>query len=87
MKDLTKKYSNGEITIVWKPKLCIHSTICWKGATGLKEVFNPAEKPWIKPEGAGSERIIEQVKKCPSGALSFYYNNETPESASVSSDT
>ena len=87
MKDLTKKYSNGEITIVWKPNVCIHSTICWKGATGLKEVFNPAEKPWIKPEGASTERIVEQVKKCPSGALSFYFNNETPEPASVNTDT
>ena len=69
-----KKYSNGEITIVWKPEECIHSTMCWKGATGLLEVFDPREKPWIKPERATTERIIEQIKKCPSGALSFYYN-------------
>jgi len=39
-------------------------------------VFNPMERPWIKMENAPSERIVEQVKKCPSGALSFYYNNE-----------
>lgn len=77
MKDITKKYTNGEITIVWKPNTCIHSTICWKGATGLSTVFNPAEKPWIKTEGAPTEKIIEQIKKCPSGALSFYYNDET----------
>jgi uncharacterized Fe-S cluster protein YjdI len=77
MKDITKKYSNGEITIVWQPNTCIHSTICWKGAGGLASVFKPAEHPWIRPEGAGTERIIEQVKKCPSGALSFYYNEET----------
>ena len=76
MKDITKKYSNGTITIVWKPASCMHSTICWKEATGLPGVFNPAEKPWIKPEGATTERIIEQIKKCPSGALGFYYNNE-----------
>lgn len=74
MKDITKKYTNGEITIVWKPATCIHSTMCWKGATGLMDVFNPSEKPWIKPAGATTERIIEQINKCPSGALSFYYN-------------
>lgn len=76
MKDITKKYTNGEITIVWKPNICKHSTICWKGENGLREVFNPSEKPWIKPEGAGTERIIGQIKKCPSGALSFYYNKD-----------
>jgi len=74
MKDITKKYSNGEVTIVWKPAICQHSTICWKMATGLPQVFNPLEKPWIKPGAAGTERIIEQVKKCPSGALSFFMN-------------
>lgn len=87
MKDISKKYSNGEITIVWKPNTCIHSAICWRGATGLKEVFNPAEKPWIKPEGASTERIVEQIKKCPSGALSFYYNKENPEAPEITADT
>lgn len=67
------KYTNNEITIVWKPKTCIHSTLCWKG---LIEVFNPKEKPWIKMDGAATEKIIEQVRKCPSGALSYYLNAE-----------
>ncbi|MBP6184620.1 MAG: (4Fe-4S)-binding protein [Saprospiraceae bacterium] len=77
MDDTTKKeYSNGEVTIVWKPSVCIHSTLCWKGEDGLKSVFNPSERPWIKPEGATTDKIINQVKKCPSGALSYYMNNE-----------
>ena len=71
-KNLTKEYTNGEVTVVWKPGLCIHSTICWKG---LPQVFKPAERPWVKMEGAGTLRIVEQVKRCPSGALSYYYNN------------
>ena len=72
--NIKKEYSNGEVTIVWQSGLCIHSTKCWKGQAGLPQVFNPAEKPWIKPEGASTERIIAQVKQCPSGALSYYMN-------------
>lgn len=72
MKSMTKQYSNGEMTIVWQNELCIHSTICWKNATGLPEVFNPRERPWIKAEGASTERMIEQVNKCPSGALTYF---------------
>ena len=76
MKDISKKYSNEDITIVWKPAICAHSTLCWKGEKGLKQVFNPMEKPWIKPEGASTEEIIERVNNCPSKALSFYYNKD-----------
>jgi uncharacterized Fe-S cluster protein YjdI len=74
-KNLTKTYTNGKITVVWKPGACIHSTICWKEATGLPEVFDPRERPWIRIDAASTERIAEQVRKCPSGALSFYYND------------
>lgn len=76
MKEITKKYTNGEVTIVWKPDMCKHSRICWSKTTGLPEVFNPAEKPWIKPEAATTEQLIEQIKKCPSGALSYFMNAE-----------
>ena len=73
MKDITKKYSNGEVTIVWKPETCIHSAICFKG---LGKVFDPQKRPWITPEGANTESIIDQIKKCPSGALSYYINSD-----------
>ncbi len=29
-------------------------------------------------DGATTDRIIEQVKKCPSGALDYYMNADTP---------
>jgi uncharacterized Fe-S cluster protein YjdI len=69
-----KKYSNENITVTWKPGLCQHSTHCWKG---LINVFDPQKKPWINMAGDTSERIIEQVKKCPSGALSYFENSKT----------
>lgn len=73
MKDITKKYTNGEVTVVWKPKQCIHSAICFKG---LPNVFNPQNRPWVTPEGATTEQIINQVNQCPSGALSYYKNED-----------
>jgi len=64
----TLKYTNGEITVLWKPALCIHSGICFKG---LAPVFDPRRRPWIDMSQADTQTIIEQVKKCPSGALSI----------------
>lgn len=77
--DITKTYTNGEVTIVWKASVCVHSKICWKRPGGLPEVFKPMEKPWVHPEGASTERIIEQIKKCPSGALSYIMNSDLPK--------
>ena len=69
----TLKYSNGEVTVVWKPDLCVHSGNCVRG---LQEVFNSQKRPWIDISGATTERIIAQVNQCPSGALSFFVNSE-----------
>lgn len=71
MKNITKEYTNGEITVVWKPDICIHSGICIKG---LPQVFNLKASPWINMNGADTENIIKQVESCPSGALSYYKN-------------
>ncbi|WP_366140421.1 (4Fe-4S)-binding protein [uncultured Tenacibaculum sp.] len=30
-KEIIKKYSNDDITVVWQPNKCIHSKKCWKG--------------------------------------------------------
>lgn len=78
--DTKRTYTNGEITVVWQPEVCIHSRMCWKG---LLSVFNPQSRPWINMQGASTEEIAEQVKKCPSGALSYYVNS-TPEVEQVS---
>ena len=66
-----KEYTNGEVTVVWKQKLCIHSANC---ISGLPKVFNLNKRPWIDTSGAGTDEIIHQVSKCPSGALSYYIN-------------
>ncbi|WP_174412246.1 (4Fe-4S)-binding protein [Aquimarina macrocephali] len=69
--EIRKEYTNGEITVVWKPGKCIHAGNCVKT---LPEVYKPKEKPWIRPEMATSEALKNQIEKCPSGALAFYEN-------------
>ncbi len=76
MKKITKEYTNGEVTVVWKPKLCIHAAKC---VAGLPNVFRPEEKPWINADAASAEALIAQVKQCPSGALGYYINGEKEE--------
>ncbi len=70
---IVKEYSNGEVTVIWQPHLCIHSTLCFNG---LPEVFQPNERPWVKIAAADSTRIVEQVRRCPSSALSYRTNRE-----------
>ncbi|MBK8291788.1 MAG: (4Fe-4S)-binding protein [Flammeovirgaceae bacterium] len=84
MKDITKKYTNGEVTVVWKPNQCIHSTICFKG---LSSVFDPQKRPWVTPEGGTTQQIVDQIKKCPSGALSYFMNDEAGSEVNVEAET
>lgn len=72
-KKIVKEYTNNEITIVWKPKSCIHAAECVKT---LPKVYRPEEKPWLQIDNATTEELKSQIRKCPSGALSFYMNGE-----------
>ncbi len=67
-----REYTNGEITVFWKPKFCTHSTICF---SELPDVFNPSSRPWINPNAAETDTIINTVKNCPTKALTYKYNN------------
>lgn len=66
-----RKYTNGEITVFWQPKKCIHATTCYRE---LIEVFNPRKRPWVNMDGAPTEEIIRVVKLCPTQALSYKRN-------------
>ena len=50
----------------------------------LLERIDPRERPWIKMDGASTERIIDQVKKCPSGALSYFMNEDIQDEKELS---
>jgi len=70
--NVTKHYSNGEITVVWQSGKCTHSGICVRS---LPQVFNTRERPWINVTNASTADIVATVNKCPSGALSLLNND------------
>ena len=66
-------FSNEDITVTFEPCVCIHAERC---AQELSEVFRTSILPWIKLEGTETNRIIDQVNRCPSGALKYHINNK-----------
>ncbi|WP_303310302.1 (4Fe-4S)-binding protein [Hymenobacter sp. BT730] len=72
---IVKHYSNGTVTVVWQPALCIHSRHCVRGLPG---VFDFERRPWIDPTAAASPEIMRQIEQCPSGALSYFLDHEAP---------
>lgn len=75
----THEYENGEITILWRPKLCIHAGVCVRT---LPKVYDPKTRPWIKPGHATTQELLGQVAGCPSGALSIKKGSTQMDNAS-----
>ncbi len=71
---MRKTYSGKDVDVSFDPEICIHSGNCVRG---LPAVFDAKRRPWILPDGAAVDEVIEQVKRCPSGALQ--YSRREPE--------
>ena len=67
----SKSYKNDDITVFWRPELCIHSANC---LVGLPGVFDSSERPWVNIRGASSKEIIRTIDTCPSRALLYLKN-------------
>jgi glutamate synthase domain-containing protein 2/uncharacterized Fe-S cluster protein YjdI len=61
-------YIGKKITIHDDRGICSHAGFC---TAGLPKVFQMREEPWIQADAEPVEKVIETIKKCPSGALSY----------------
>ena len=69
VKDKRKSYVGKRITIHDNRRICSHAAEC---VNNLPSVFKLNARPWISPDAAETEEeIINAIKKCPSGALSY----------------
>jgi len=66
--DKRDNYIGKGITIHDNRGICSHAGFC---TDGLASVWRMKTEPWIDPDGADVESIIQTIKKCPSGALSY----------------
>jgi uncharacterized Fe-S cluster protein YjdI len=59
-------YETPDVTVTFDPNICEHTGVCLRG---LPLVFDVGRKRWIRPELASGAEVIDQVARCPSGAL------------------
>ena len=68
-----KDYRGKHITVHYNLGVCSHDGSCVRMLPG---VFNINCRPWITPDNGDTEKIIDVIKHCPSGALSYTLNGE-----------
>jgi len=59
-------YRGSEVTVTFDKEVCIHAACC---VSELPAVFDLEGKPWVQPDKASAAAVVEQVRRCPSGAL------------------
>jgi len=72
--DRLDSYQGKEITIHDNRSICAHAGYC---TDGLPSVFRYREDPFVDPDGASFEEIVDIVNRCPSGALSYTIEDES----------
>jgi CDGSH-type Zn-finger protein len=87
--DERASYVGQHITIHDNRAICSHAGYCTEN---LKSVFKLGQEPWIDADGATIEEIIDTIKQCPSGALSYsidnieYRDQDRPPTVTVTSN-
>jgi uncharacterized Fe-S cluster protein YjdI/CDGSH-type Zn-finger protein len=63
-----KVYRGRDVEVSFDLDLCVHIAECLRGHPG---VFNLERRPWVLPDEADADQVVEIVERCPSGALLY----------------
>ena len=63
-----KVYRGKDVEVSFDLDLCVHIAECLRGHPG---VFDLNRRPWVLPDMAEAEAVVEIVRRCPSGALLY----------------
>ena len=63
-----REYAAPGIVVTWESGRCQHSTECVRG---LPKVFDTTARPWIDPNGAAVDELVEVIDRCPSYTLGY----------------
>jgi uncharacterized Fe-S cluster protein YjdI/CDGSH-type Zn-finger protein len=65
-----------EVTVFYDRGRCRHYAECVRG---LRQVFDPTRRPWIRADLADPDAVAEVVRRCPTGALHYHLPEGEPE--------
>ncbi len=68
MSEAKTRYKGGKINVDWDSRLCIHLGECGQSEGDL---FVAGRDPWCQPDLTSPDDVMDVVKRCPSGALSY----------------
>jgi CDGSH-type Zn-finger protein len=71
--DQIDTYRGKHITLHDNRSICAHAGRC---TDGLPAAFREDKEPFVDPDGATADKMIDIVGKCPSGALSYAINGQ-----------
>ncbi|MDO9407734.1 (4Fe-4S)-binding protein [Patulibacter sp.] len=57
---------DGRTAVTFEAALCRHAAECVRG---LPAVFDTSKRPWIQPDRAPADAVVEVVGRCPTRAL------------------
>ncbi len=63
------RYPGNTVDVEWDSRLCIHIGECGRAKGDL---FVGGRKPWCVPDLVSQEEVIDVIKRCPTGALTYH---------------
>ena len=69
MSDQIEEYRGKHLVLRFDGKKCIHSRSCVLAQPSVYRAN--VQGPWIDPDGASVEAVMETAHQCPSGAISY----------------